>query len=188
MENRQKIKQISGKALKFIKVLKIISIILFVLSLIFSLLIMAGCINDVLLKFLNNHPKILNNTDIKFKNDGLIINITEYKIPLKTIVENNKLNELLLDTGLNMLVNSLGILLTFFILNFFKKAIEMINTSDTPFTEEIIKEIKKTFILIFVIVLLKSAIVSIIVGLSLSCVYYIFKYGIELQKESDETL
>lgn len=60
--------------------------------------------------------------------------------------------------------------------------------SDTPFREEILRRIRLTGILLTALVLRYSIANAVIVGLTAWCVYCIFDYGVELQKNEDETL
>ena len=68
--------------------------------------------------------------------------------------------------------------------NLFKK----IKESDTPFTEEIAKQIKITGIVVSILVLTESLGIAAIVALSFWCFACVFEYGVELQKHEDETL
>ncbi|MBO4616293.1 MAG: hypothetical protein J5717_02985 [Lachnospiraceae bacterium] len=68
--------------------------------------------------------------------------------------------------------------------NLFKK----IKESDTPFTEEIAKQIKITGIVVSILVLTESLGIAAIVALSFWCFSCIFEYGTELQQHEDETL
>lgn len=74
--------------------------------------------------------------------------------------------------------------------NIIRKVFVDIKESDTPFTENIQKRLKITAILITVLTLLFSGSLGFtaIIALSFWCVYCIFGYGIELQKNEDETL
>lgn len=73
----------------------------------------------------------------------------------------------------------------FIIMNIFK----MIGNSETPFSMDIMKEIKKAFIIIIGYILISNGLVSAaIAGVLLWCIYCILDYGYALQKEADETL
>ena len=63
-----------------------------------------------------------------------------------------------------------------------------IEESDTPFTEEIAKQIKITGIVVSILVLTESVGIAAIVALSFWCFACVFEYGVELQKHEDETL
>lgn len=60
---------------------------------------------------------------------------------------------------------------------------------ESPFTEETTKNIKTMGIIMTVIVLISSGLITaLLCGLVFNALYYLFDYGCELQKESDETL
>ncbi len=63
-----------------------------------------------------------------------------------------------------------------------------IKESDSPYREEILHRVKILGILVTLIVLSYSIGNGIIIGLTFWCVYCIYDYGIELQKNDDETL
>ncbi len=63
-----------------------------------------------------------------------------------------------------------------------------IEKSDTPFREDLLRRIRITGILVTLLVLRYSIANAVIVGLTAWCVYCIFDYGIELQRNEDETL
>ena len=69
-----------------------------------------------------------------------------------------------------------------------EKVFEEIRDSETPFTESIMKRIKIVGIIVTILVFPKSLATAAVVGLSFWCVYNVFGYGMELQKEADETL
>ena len=68
------------------------------------------------------------------------------------------------------------------------KVFEELKSSDTPFTESIQKKLKITAILVTLMVATESLGMAAIVALGFWCVYSVFGYGIELQKNEDETL
>ena len=69
-----------------------------------------------------------------------------------------------------------------------RKTFLEIEKSDTPFRPEILKRIRITGILIAVFAAFYSIGVGALTALTAWCVYCIFDYGIELQKNDDETL
>ena len=69
-----------------------------------------------------------------------------------------------------------------------RKTFLEIEKSDTPFRAEILKRIRIAGILITVFALCYSVSIGALTGLTAWCVYCIFDYGIELQKNDDETL
>lgn len=84
----------------------------------------------------------------------------------------------------------LGIILICFsiVLHFMGKVFKDIMESYSPFRPEIVRSLKVVFVLITILVLRSSLLIGAIVGFSLWCVFQIFEYGCELQRQSDETL
>lgn len=61
--------------------------------------------------------------------------------------------------------------------------------NDSPFNDAVIKTMKKTFIFITILMLLSEGLgAAFVFAMLFWCIYTIFQYGAELQKESDETL
>ena len=83
-----------------------------------------------------------------------------------------------------------GIMLICFavVMHFVGKVFRNIKESYSPFRPEIIRNLKVAFVLITVLVLQSSLLIGAVVGFSLWCVFQIFEYGCELQRQSDETL
>ena len=69
-----------------------------------------------------------------------------------------------------------------------RKTFTTIEKSDTPFKPEILRSIKITGILVTVVVLSASIGIAAVVGLTFWCICTIMDYGVELQKDADETL
>ena len=63
-----------------------------------------------------------------------------------------------------------------------------IHDGDSPFEMSSYDNLKKAFIGITVVFALNSLIAGVILGLTLAAVLKIFRYGCELQKDSDETI
>lgn len=85
---------------------------------------------------------------------------------------------------------ALGVILICFAItfHFMGKVFADIKESYTPFRPEIIKKLKVIFALATVLTLQSSLLIGAIVGFSFWCMFQIFEYGCELQKQSDETL
>lgn len=84
----------------------------------------------------------------------------------------------------------LGIILICFavVSHFLGKVFAEIKESYTPFRPEIVRNLKVVFVLVTVLTLRSSLLIGAIVGFSFWCMFQIFEYGCELQKQSDETL
>ena len=90
--------------------------------------------------------------------------------------------------GLNCLAATVLLAVLAVLFNIIRKVFVEIKESDTPFTESIQKRLKITAILVTIMTIFESIGLAVIVALSFWCVYCIFGYGIELQKNEDETL
>lgn len=70
-----------------------------------------------------------------------------------------------------------------------RKIFSTILNSESPFSEDVISTLKTSFVLITVFVALSTGIIlALIIGIFLWCIYTIFQYGCDLQKEVDETI
>jgi len=70
-----------------------------------------------------------------------------------------------------------------------KKIFKVILESDSPFDDQVIKNLRTVFIAVVVMIgLTVSVPIALIIGVIFVCVYNIFLYGKELQRLSDETL
>ena len=69
-----------------------------------------------------------------------------------------------------------------------RKVFVELRDNDTPFTENVRNQLKITGILVTICALMESLAIAAIIGLSFWCLYCVFGYGMELQKNDDETL
>lgn len=75
------------------------------------------------------------------------------------------------------------------LLAMFSKIFKLINDAQTPFAEDVKKLLRSCFIFISImLVVTASTMIAVVVVPILWCVYNIFSYGCELQRQSDETL
>lgn len=88
-----------------------------------------------------------------------------------------------------LLVGTVTLIVAIIVLAIFKKIFKIISDNDTPFTPEILKYFRFSFIALAIVVVFSTGVLpGAIAGLLLYCIYNIFSYGCELQKLSDETL
>ncbi len=91
--------------------------------------------------------------------------------------------------GLNCLAAAALSAVLAVLMNIIRKVFVEIKESDTPFTESIQKRLKISAIMVTILSLFSGSLgITAIIALSFWCVYCIFGYGIELQKNEDETL
>ena len=70
-----------------------------------------------------------------------------------------------------------------------EKIFKVINESETPFCEAVVKKLRTLFIVITILAAILSGIgTAVFMGLFCWCVYTIFDYGYVIQKQVDETL
>lgn len=74
------------------------------------------------------------------------------------------------------------------LMHYIGKVFRDIKEGYSPFQQSIVKNMKVAFVIITMISLNSSLLFGALIGFSLWCVVYIFQYGCELQRESDETL
>ena len=104
------------------------------------------------------------------------------------IVDSMHISDPMIRASVNCFV-AVGVIVCSLVVVFIlKKTFTELAESDTPFNTEILKNIKVTGIILTVISGLSSVGIAIIIALSFWCIYCIFDYGIELQKNADETL
>lgn len=72
--------------------------------------------------------------------------------------------------------------------HFIGKVFKTLRESYSPFVPKIVKELKVAFILIAILSFTSGVGIGAVVSLALWSLFYIFKYGCELQRQSDETL
>lgn len=91
--------------------------------------------------------------------------------------------------GLNCLAAAALSAVLAVLMNIIRKVFVELKESDTPFTESIQKRLKISAIMVTILSLFSGSLgITAIIALSFWCVYCIFGYGIELQKNEDETL
>jgi len=80
-------------------------------------------------------------------------------------------------------------LISTILLAIFNSIFKLIKESETPFVESVKKKLRNSFVFIVVVLAFSvSLMTAVVAALILWCVYNIFSYGCELQRQSDETL
>jgi len=88
----------------------------------------------------------------------------------------------------NLAVGLIYCILALIIVKIVSRTFSKIIESESPFSVDLLKDIKSLFIVIIILSAANSLGLAILIGLTLRCLYAIFKYGCELQTESDHTL
>ncbi len=168
----ERIRKAAGVTAKVLNVLKIIAIVTIALCMVSGIAAMIikpdGMTNTVRI----GHFIFLGNVSDGNSPIGKLLNITEPNIA----------------AGLDSFIAAAVTALMLAIVVILRKTFLEIERSDTPFRAEVLQRIKITGILITVFALFYSIGIGALAGLTAWCVYCIFDYGIELQKQDDETL
>lgn len=73
-------------------------------------------------------------------------------------------------------------------MHFIGKVFKEMKESYSPFTTNVVKNLKVSFVLITILSMWSSLLIGAVIGFSLWCALHVFEYGCILQKQSDETL
>ena len=117
-----------------------------------------------------------------------MVNLGDLSVKSFDFIDMFDIEEPVLKAGVNCFFAAFMIVMVLVCVIMIRKTFTTIEKSDTPFKPEILRSIKITGILVTVIVLSASIGIAAVVGLTLWCIYTIFDYGVELQKDADETL
>lgn len=98
------------------------------------------------------------------------------------------LNELILLSIGNCVGAIINIVISLVLFNKLKKLFSLLASSERAFDEKILKEMKIALIVLTILIAINNLAVGAIAGLTFACFYYIYRRGIVLQQESDETL
>ena len=166
MENTkmEKIRKAAGTTAKVLKVLEIICIVVIVL-------LIVGGIGAMIIRDPSGLPGSLY---IRDENSAVpkILNITDPNV----------------SAGLTYIVKAATVAVMLAVVIILRKTFLDIEKSDSPFRPEILRRIRIAGILVTLMASNYSVAVCVMTGLASWCVYCIFDYGIELQKNEDETL
>lgn len=178
-EKLERVKKSCETSRKIIKVLQIIMIVLAIvtaLGAVFCLMNHAK-IDQVLAPYKDN----ITVTNINY-NNGFIYYDTDLEHLAKLGHYGQIIGDVLAFAAVSCLIVSI-------ILGLCKKVFIQVLASDSPFSPEVLRMLKKVFIIIVVLTLLSKGFgLALIVGLAFWCVYRIMEYGAALQEEIDDTV
>ena len=198
MEENVKLKRVKKIVKVFERILKVIQIVLLVAMIIafvsgvFALVVsnMAESQDDgngvvVSSVDIGNHKLVIGEFDKDAFEDFTLESDIE---PLNRFFEEHT-NEYVA-AGLEMLFATFTIAVLFVAMMFLRKIFIVILREETPFAQAVIKQMKKSFIVISVCILIFSftSLIGIMAIFSLWCIYVIFDYGYTLQELADETI
>lgn len=181
-ETKIKIKQMSEKVIKFSKIARILCII----GIIGSTIGASAC---TYIRYSTTAQQyIIEHADIF---DGITVNDSSKHL-LTFSSDAVSFSENIYDAltqGIENCVEAIiALVLTIILLKFLCRLFAKIIDSDSPFREDLLADIKKIFIIVGILCFSSSIILGIVMVFVLICLFNMFKYGCELQKESDETL
>lgn len=91
--------------------------------------------------------------------------------------------------GLCCVVGIIALGVSIIIVSQVGKILSAILKNDSPFNEVVVKAMRRAFITVVIVTLLMSGLGgALIIAMLFWCLYTVFQYGAELQKQSDETL
>ena len=174
MENEKirQIKKAAGITAKVLNVLKIIAIVVIVLSIVSGIAAMIIKTDET------------TNT-VRIGRLIFLSNVSDENSPVRKWLNINKKN---VAAGLDAFIAAAIAAIMLAVVIILRKTFLEIEKSDTPFREEVLKKVRTVGILITVFTLCYSVGAGALAGLTAWCVYCIFDYGVELQKNEDETL
>ena len=168
----ERIRKAAGITAKVLNVLKIVAVVTIVLC------IVSG-ITAMVVK--TDAPV---NT-VRIGNFILMGNISDKNSPVGKLLNLQNPN---IAAGLDAFVTAVMAAAMLAIVIILRKTFLEIEKSNTPFRPEVLKRIRITGVLMTIVALCYSVGVGAMTGLISWCIYCVFDYGIELQKNDDETL
>lgn len=190
-QNKEKINKYSTVITKITKVAKILSIVGLVFCVLGLIFVGLAALNfDAIYDYVKANPKVMGELEIGIsESKHFFITITD-KTTLMELVDNKDLMMTVLgNSALDCLQGLVVCAITGFLMNTVGKLFAKLENAETPFTTELNKDLKESFIGITLLVLVTGDfVVAAIVGLALVVVYYLYQYGATLQKDVDETI
>jgi len=190
-QNKLKINKYSNVIVKITKVAKILSIVGLVFCVIGAIFmgVFALCYEDVL-QYVQANPDTMGTIEITVsESNHLFFSISDKKTLLEIISNKDLAMEVFKNSALDCIEGVFTCLITFILMNITGRMFTKLEKLETPFSTEINKDLKDSFIGITLLVLVNGGfVVAAIVGLALAVVYYLYQYGATLQKDVDETI
>lgn len=188
MKNTEKLQNTAKGIASALNVFKIIAIVVASVLLALTIGFFILGVTNAFTKLYQLYASELENIVIKFDKDSFaFINFTQ-ELTLKEIYESGKLEALAFELALKCLVSAFQTVALVVIIFIIKPIFDKLSVSETPFTLEIKKALKISFIVITIFAIMESVFVGLIIGGLLACVYFMFLYGCELQVNEDTTL
>lgn len=177
MKELEVVKKNCRTAKKVVSVVRVLVIVGMVLSILGAVICFA--MNDKICQEALTNPNVTVSINDRM---GLLSTTTT----ADDLVDNNVFGYY---AGACALLGALGCLFVTIVLNSIIKSFNIILDEGTPFSETITKKLKVCFILIVILSAYAMGLgFALFIAMFFWCIHSIFKYGCELQKQSDETL
>lgn len=174
----EKIKKSSNAALILVRILKVFCIVMAVVT------IGCGCAFIGAKDYIDQEfTRALQTGELEA--DDIFINAGGF---LDSALNTAKVESIAVTLAVYLIVMGIFLICLAVISHFMGKIFKDIKESYSPFRPEIVRNFKVVFVLVTVLTLRSSLLIGAVIGFSLWCVFQIFEYGCELQRQSDETL
>lgn len=187
MENKQKIQEVSSKAVKLLTIIKRLLIVLIIILSISTFVLMIASFTDLLYNLINNNLDIYGTIEIRLQESVGFVS-TSRVITLDQVINNDLFYDLMGEMLAKSFVVLSNLIISLVLVNLFRGLFNKMKDLESPFSLELVKSIKAVFIATSILVFINAQLIGIIVALTLSCFYFLYKYGCELQEQYDETL
>ena len=173
----EKIQKSSSAALIIARICKIFCIAMATLAFVIGILFVSS-LND----YVNEAIGTLGEDVSVFVSDnmGMFLGIGN------RLVQQSDNNAIIL--GVYMIIIGVYMTILAVLMHYIGEVFKDIKEGYSPFRLSIVKNMKIVFVIITLCSLNNSLLFGALIGFSLWCVVYVFQYGCELQRESDETL
>ena len=177
-ENLQRLKKVSGVLKKVAKVLKIILIIF--------ASFMAAC---ALFSVITGASGLMNKIYEAYPQFWSEVKVSNGSTTLKVLYEQGLLDKFMYGNAVSCIGIATELAVYAVILHFLRKLFTLINESETPFNDSLLKPFKICFIILTIVIALRYNLISgILIGGLLACLYFIYAYGCNMQEDEDQTL
>lgn len=185
-ESKEKLVKLSKGISKAMHVIKIIMIVGMIVCAVSAIICLIGYGLKWPERICELYPNI---KDVTIDYGKEFYNITfKEKVLVGDLYEAGILNKVMLGFSLNCVVGIFQCLILFFVLKLLKPLFDSISNSESPYTYDILKKLKISFVLVTIMVFLESAFLALIVAGILACIYFIYAYGVKMQEDEDMML
>lgn len=185
-ESKEKLVKLSKGISKAMHVIKILLIIAMIVCAVSAIICLIGYGLKWPERIYELYPNI---KDVTIDYGKEFYNITfKEKVLVGDLYEAGILNKVMSGFSLNCVVGIFQCLILFFVLKLLKPLFDSISNSESPYTYDILKKLKISFVLVTIMVFLESAFLALIVAGILGCIYFIYAYGVKMQEDEDMML